>query len=1023
MGIKPTGFTNSILAKEKFMANAMNKIKMTLEALSSARSVHIFNVDGLKTAECEPKTSNIPPEDIEYKEGSVCNKRLAHFWIKGEFDTPPCEENSELYIHVDNGATGWDALNPQALLYLNGKMVEGIDVNHKDHDLSAESHYELSMYWYTAERDYFSVKCSIRKLYLKVEELYYDMLVPYEACRDVYPCESAEYQRTLSVIEQTANILDLRAIHSDEFFKSVDSALSFIKSEYYEKLCSTEGKPVVNCIGHTHIDVEWRWTRFVTRDKIQCSFTTAKSLMDKYPEYKFMLSQPELYRYLKEEAPEKYEELKELIKNERWEPEGAMYVECDCNLTSGESLVRQIMYGTRFFKREFGTDCHTLFLPDVFGYSAALPQILKKSGIDYFITSKISWNDTNTLPHDTFIWQGIDGTEIFTNFITGQKYNKSKAIERRTTYIGRNDPDFIYGTWARQTDKAYVSSSLNTFGYGDGGGGPTKEMLEKLRRLSKGLPGFPVTKTQFIYPYLKQLEAEFNENAKKLRSVPKWIGELYLEFHRGTYTTMANNKRGNRRSEFGMQKCEALSVTDLLHGGSYDKAAIDDAWVKILHNQFHDILPGSSIKAVYDISEKDYLELEDFTRSLANEKIKALAARVGTDGGIFVYNALGFPRHAEITLGGKHYITDEEIPALGWAVITPTQHAKTLKVASHYLENEFYRIEFDSLGRFSSVFDKRVGRNIISAPANEIRISEDRPHEYDGWELEHDYATKTYVPDKIADEIIIDDGDRVGIKYTRKYLRSEITQTIWIYSSSPRIDIENEVDWQEKHQIMKLAFPFDVHASSATFEIQYGHTSRPNHKNTSWDEAKFEVCAHKWVDISETGYGVSVLNDSKYGFSANEGTITVSCLRAPTFPNENADICKHKFTISLLPHLKSFAENGVIREAYSINQPIEYVEIGKQNGTLPERYSLVSCDEDAIVIECAKRAEDSDDLIVRLYESHNSHTTAHIHTAENFSHAYLTDLTEKVVCELEIKDGTVTLPMKNFAIETLRFVK
>ena len=384
---------------------------------------------------------------------------------------------------------------------------------------------------------------------------------------------------------------------------------------------------------------------------------------------------------------------------------------------------------------------------------------------------------------------------------------------------------------------------------------------------------------------------------------------------------------------------------------------------------------------------------------------------------------MGFERFGEIKVDGKCYVTDEKIPSLGWSVINPKTHQNSLKAKSGYLENKFYKIHFDDFGRFSSIFDKRVERNIISAPANEIRFSEDRPHEYDAWELESYHATKTYIPDGAVSEEIINDGDRVGIKYTRKYLSSEIAQTIWIYNSLPRIDIENEVDWQEKHQMMKLAFPFDVRANSASFEIQYGHTSRPTHKNTSWDKAKFEVCAHKWVDISEGGYGVAVLNDSKYGFSADENTITVSCLKAPTFPNPNADIGKHKFTISLLPHLEDFVKGDVIREAYALNQPCEFISVNKNSGTLSDTYSLVSCDEDNVIIECAKRAEDSDDLIVRLYEAHNSKTTAHIHTNEKFSKVYLTNLMEENVCELEIKDGTVTLTLRNFQIETLRFVK
>ena len=1004
------------------MADALNKIEIAINNLKSAISVTVFRIENLSAAESGFKTSDTPPSD-GYSPYTACEGKFRHYWIKGEFDTPAAESDVEYCLCADTGIDGWDALNPQALLFLNGKIVQGVDVNHKENALNPDTHYNMLSYWYTAERDHFKVNYRVIKLYTRVEKLYYDLLVPYEACKKVYDANSAEYHKTCSLLEMTVNLIDFRCVHSEEFFASVDNALDFFEKEYYEKLCSTEGKPQVVCLGHTHIDVEWLWSRFVTKEKIQCSFATAKALMDKYPEYKFMLSQPNLYQYLKEESPDKYAELCELIKQGRWEPEGAAYVECDCNLTSGESLVRQLLYGKKFFKEEFGKESKVLFLPDVFGYSAALPQILKKSGVDYFVTSKISWNDTNTMPHDTFIWQGIDGTEIFTTFISGQSYTKGQPPKRGTTYVGNCNPDFIYGTWHRQTDKSYVNSSFNTYGYGDGGGGPTKEMLEKLRRLMRGLPAFPVATSEFLYPYLRRLEAEFLENAKNLRKTPKWIGELYLEYHRGTYTTMANNKRGNRRSELGLAKVEALSYTDMLHGGTYDKEQIDKNWLKVLHDQFHDILPGSSIEEVYRLSGEDYEQILQFVKEETDKKLRSISSKINTDGGIFVYNPLGFPRRAGIRVDGKHYITDEEIPALGWKVIAPARHAPMLKASERRLENELYIIDFDGAGRIVSLFDKRIGRNVIASPANEMRISEDYPHQYDAWELEHDYATKTYVQDSDVSSEIIDDGDRVGLRFKRTYMSSEFTQTVWIYSGSPRIDIENDFDWHERHQITKLAFPLDVHAQSATFEIQYGHTQRPTHKNTSWDAAKFEVCAHKWVDISESGYGIAILNDSKYGFSADGNTITVSCLRGPTYPNKNADFGKHKFTISLLPHLGDIKNGRVIEEAYALNQPVESLEISKTDGFLSDTYSLVTCESDTVIVEGVKRSECDDELIVRLYEAYNAHSKAKLTVPGDYRAAYLCDLGENVIRELELRNGSVELDMKNFEIETIKFTR
>ncbi len=1003
------------------MSNAMHKLKMTTETLRDAVSKRLFDLSDLSSVESDFKASNTPPTE-GYSPEAFCRNSYSHYWIHGSFDTPSAQNGIEYYLEIDTGVQGWDATNPQSIIYLNGKMAHGIDVNHKHILLDPDTHYDMYNYCYTGEHSDFKVRHSVIAVYTAVEELYYDMLVPYEACRDVYAERSREFADTTRVLEECANIIDFRTIGSAAFFESVDRALAYIKSEYYGKMCSTEGKPTVNCIGHTHIDVEWRWDRRVTRDKIQTSASTVVALMKKYPEYKFMLSQPELYRYLKESAPEKFAEVQQLAKAGRWEPEGAMFVECDCNLSSGESIVRQVLYGKKFFKNEFGTENHVLFLPDVFGYSAAMPQILKKSGVDYFITSKISWNDTNTLPYDTFMWQGIDGTEIFSAFITGQKIPKGGNPGRRTTYVGNNDPAFIYGTYERQQQKAYTSAALNTYGFGDGGGGPTKEMIEKLRRLMKGLPGLPVAKSEFIYPYMKELEAEFSENAKKLRKMPKWIGELYLEFHRGTYTTAANNKRDNRRAEFALEKCEALCVTDMLSGGSYEKDAIDAAWLKVLHAQFHDILPGSSIEQVYIDSDKDYKEVFASIGAITARKLGALAKRINTDGGILVYNPLGFPRRAIIRVDGKCYVTENTVPALGYSVISHTEHKVELVLTHGYMENSLYKITLDDMGNITSIIDKSCGREVLSGSAAEIKFYEDYPHEYDAWELDRDHTTKSYYLDN-AEEELISDGDRIGLRYTSSYMASTVIKTVWIYNGSPRIDIDMRVDWKERHQVMKLHFPVDIHAASASFEIQYGHTSRPTSRNTSWEEAKFEVCAHKWVDISECGYGVAVMNDSKYGHSVNENLITVTCLRGPAWPNPNADLGEHNFTVSILPHKGSLQDANVINEAYCLNQPAEVLEIDKSCGALPENYSLVSVEEASVIIEGVKRAEDNDDVIVRLYEAHGGKTTAHIHLGEKFQKAYLTDLTETPIKELPICDGTVELPIKNFAIETLRLVK
>lgn len=998
-----------------------DKIRIACKNLSSKCRTVVAKVD-VEYAPCDYKTGNTPPESgwevREYHIGAH-----AHFWNRGSFKTPAAEEGYSYVLSAESGRKGWDADNPQGLLYLNGIMAQGLDINHTEAFLEPDTEYTMHAYLYSASANSpFAMRYEIRKVHDETEQLYYDLITPLDALK-VLNKNTAEYKDTLSALEQAVNLIDFRNVGSEEYKASIAAARAFMKEEFYEKLCSTEGKPVVHCIGHTHIDVEWLWARAQTREKVQRSISSVLALMDKYPEYRFTLTQPELYRYMKEEAPEKYEELKARIAEERWEPEGAMYVECDCNLTGGESFVRQIMQGKRFFKEEFGKDNKVLFLPDVFGYSAALPQILKKSGVDYFVTSKISWNDTNMMPYDSFYWEGIDGTEIYSSFITTQGAKRDRSMENYTTYVGMLQPNQVAGTWDRYQQKEYNKHTILTYGYGDGGGGPTRWMLEKQRRMAKGLPGMPVTKMDFILPYLKDAKGDFDQNAQKLHRAPKWVGELYLEFHRGTYTSMAANKKGNRKSEQALHTVEGLSFTDLLYGGSYDAKGIYAAWRKVLHNQFHDILPGSSIKEVYDGTEVDYAKLATFTDGIIHEKLQSLSAKIGTDGGIMIYNPSGFARKGAVKVAGETVETEETIPAYGWKVLPAVKPACTVKVEGLCAENEYYKMTLDEKGRIDSLFDKKAEREVLlpGKCGNELELYEDYPRQYDAWEMDATYEPKRYSLDGPVEITPIADGSRAGFKVSQTYQNSTISQKIWLYSKGRRIDFETDLDWHEKHHLMKAAFPIDVHTSSATYEIQFGHVERPTHQNTSWDEAKFEVCAHKWADLSENGYGVALLNDCKYGHSAKGSTLKLTLLKCPAYPNPKADEGEHHFTYSILPHSGSLYESGVIEEAYALNQPMESVTLSKQEGALPEEFSLVSCDQPNIIIETVKKAEDSEDMIVRLYDAWDCRSKATVTVPEGFSSACICSMMEEDEQELAFEGGKVTIPVKNLEIVTLKF--
>ena len=970
------------------------------------------------------KTSNTPPTEgwMPFPDGGRVRGRDAHYWFRCALKTPPAKAGTQYYVKYTTGFEGqWDATNPQGLVYANGRMIQGCDTNHTEVFLEADTEYTLHNYFYLGLTDaWIPLEAALWRLDVPSEQLYYDMQVALDTCMLYHP-NSDDYIAILNVLERTANLLDLRSPGSESYYVGVAAAREYIGRELYEKLCKTEGKPVVTCVGHTHIDVEWLWARAQTREKIQRSFATAASLMERYPEYKFMLSQPELYRYLKEEAPEKYEELKALVAQGRWEPEGAMFVEADCNLISGESFIRQILQGKKFFRDEFGVDCKILFLPDVFGYSAAMPQILRKSGIRHFVTSKISWNETNVMPVDCFLWQGIDGTEIFTNFITTQRYTGLDGGYGNTTYVGMLSPSEIKGTWNKFLQKSQVNRALSTYGYGDGGGGPSRKMLETQRRLAKGLPGMPVTKMDTLLNHLDRQREEFDAGCRRTRRTPKWVGELYLEFHRGTYTSIAKNKRNNRKSELALQLSETLSYTDLLHGGSYDASFLWDSWTKVLHNQFHDIIPGSSIKEVYDGTDMDYAFLLDNCDLLIRRKLLTLADATG-EKGTLVYNPLGFAWAGPAQVDGATAEMKETVPAFGWTVASAFLRESTVELHGLTAENRHYRLTLDKAGRIAELYDKTAQRQVLKAPGNELQIFEDFPREYDNWEITDYYKQKMWILDEEAVITEITDGSRRGFRVEKAYMGSKIVQKIWLYSESRRIDFETELDWHEHHQLLKAAFPLDVQTDSATYEIQFGHVRRPTHENTSWDKAKFEVYGHKWADLSEPGYGVSLLNDCKYGHNAEGTTLKLTLLKCGTYPNPEADQGKHVFTYSLLPHCGDFREAGTVREAYALNQPL-LTAPAKGEGNGPARFSLVSCDKESVIIETVKKAEADDGMIVRLYESFGGRCTANIKVAPGFKKACLCDLMENVEKELPLENDTVTLPVSNFEIITLKFTR
>lgn len=1006
------------------------KIEAVCRELQKYISDTIIEVSDILYTPCEYKEiykdENIPDSALLW---STFEKDMRiggidkHYWFKFKVKTPDCDRRTECVLSVITGKNDdWDALNPQGLVYLNGKVVQGLDINHTEVVLDFNCEYEIWIYFYTGMYDCMvDFNASLCLNDKRIEKLYYDLSVPLEGTRYINP-DSKDYLDTINTLNSAVQLLDLRVPKSDEFYKSIDAAIDYLDVNFYNGICG-KSDITVNCIGHTHIDVAWLWTLAQTREKAQRSFATVINLMKQYPEYKFMSSQPQLYSYVKDSAPDLYKKIKKAVADGKWEVDGAMWLEADCNLTSGESLVRQIMFGKRFMKEEFGVDSKILWLPDVFGYSAAMPQILKKCGVDKFVTSKISWNETNKMPYDVFMWQGIDGTETFTSFLPARDskpFGESDCEDRYTTYNGYIRPSQVLGTWNRFQQKEYSNETIITFGWGDGGGGPTKDMLEQQKRLSYGLPGFPKTRIDFVKNYLSRLEASFFENSEKLKRMPKWVGELYLELHRGTYTSMAKNKKNNRKSELAYQRIETLSVIDMLLGGQYPQEQINDGWQEILLNQFHDIIPGSSILEVYEDCDKAYAKILKNAESIQENKLENIKKHIKSNGGTLVYNPNGFEINGAVKVDGitAHV---ENVPAFGWCVIENPKITNCIKVSDNTIENKFFKLIFEK-GKITSIYDKRNNREIVKQGhyANEIQVFEDFPKWYDAWEITNYYKEKMWTVDELVAKEIVSDGARAGLKQIWKYLNSTIEQTIWLYDDIDRIDFETTVDWKQEHMLVKAAFPIDVNAREATYDIQFGSLARPTHENTSWDAARFEVCAHKWADISDNGYGVSLLNDCKYGYNAEGSILKLTLLKCATYPNPKADKEVHNFTYSLYPHKGNAYTADTIRYAYELNQPLIAEKIGKTEGDIPDKFSLISCDNDDIIIETVKKAEDSNDMVIRMYESKNMRTRASLTFGVDFKNAYICDMLENEIEEIAAKGRTVTLDLCNFEIVTIK---
>jgi alpha-mannosidase len=750
----------------------------------------------------------------------------------------------------------------------------------------------------------------------------------------------------------------------------------------------------VVALGHAHLDTAWLWPLAESRRKVIRSFSNQLALMERYPEHRFAASSAQHYAWLEEDAAELADRVRERVDEGRWVVVGGAWVEPDCNLPSGESLVRQLLHGQRYFERRFGRRCREYWSPDTFGHNGQIPQILREAGIDRFVTQKLSWNQFTSPPHHSFRWQGIDGSEVLVHMPPADTYNAEVTVPE------------LRASAARFKDHERSATSLLLFGYGDGGGGPTPAMLERLRRFGD-LQGVPTVELASSDAFFDQLEAELVE-------APTIVGELYLEYHRGTYTSQAATKRGNRLGERLLGEAEAAAaIAERLGRAAYPADELERIWRLLLLNQFHDILPGSGIAAVYADAAREHAAVAEGAARLRDSALAALGDPTRAAAPV---NLTPFTR-AEAVEDPSGEIVHIEAAAYGFGTLVAAEDRVRLERDGDaiVLENGRLRARLDGRGAVVSVIERASGHEALSAPGNRFELYEDRPTAYDAWEIEpYHLETGRECGGAERSEVLREGPLRAEIAFEHAIGdASRVRQVVRLDAGARRLEFRTTIEWAERHRLLKVAFPVLVRSSSATYEMQFGVQERPTHFNTVADLARFEVPGHRFVDVSEHGFGVALLTDSTYGYSAHAGTLRLSLLRGPTDPDPSADLGTHELAYALFPHEGTWQDGGVVAEARRFGSPITWVE----HGGLPGAFAEV--DDAGLVLDTIKRAEGGGGLVLRLYEAHGGRGVARVRLGVPFTAARFANVLEDPGAPVEVDGDALVLPYRPFSLLTV----
>ncbi|MBQ6809382.1 MAG: alpha-mannosidase [Clostridia bacterium] len=1021
---------------QQYNERLLSKMNLAFDKYHERSYVKLFDAKNVKKHVTKEHYRTVPTKNwFKLTKGEEWGGRWMNMWVRFGFKVPAEAANQPLYL-------GPDMTYREGLMFVNGKPYgifngEGHSFQQITAGAPEGTEFDVATEFYAGHPN---IGCEPFANYGYAEDpneykQTYNGMVVYTINRKLWeftlagkcifqmarvlPKDNVLKKKAYDALEEIFMLLQVHPqFMSDEEINAVlDDCIAIVDRFKEENKLKGEdsSRAVVGILGHSHMDTAWLWPVDETIRKCARTYANALHMMELYPEYNFIQSSALHSEWMKDYYPTIFEDMKKRVAEGRYEPNGGVFVECDCNITSGEAMIRQFLKGQMFTRENFNYTADSFWLPDTFGYSAAIPQIMKGCNVKYFNTTKIGWNDLNYFPIDTFKWKGIDGSEVLTHF--------------NITHRHPNPEDIVNVVNNEIRSPQITNKKLYAYGFGDGGGGPFEEMIAE-GTFSANIEGLPNIRYTTVSEFMQDLEKDQDK-------YPTYTGELYLELHRGTLTQMHQIKRNNRKAEFALRDAEYLNVAS---GAKKDPAA-DRKLKTLLKNQFHDILPGSSIT---EVNVKSVEEMTSLIGEYNEDIAKYSKKMVSDDDGLTVFNTLSFERNDDIYLegirGGVKGAKNQKFTDLNGKKITvvggvkvPSFSAKKLELTDGYgkgksafvydgkkLETPFAYIEFDENGAISSYINKKTGRQLKKENGESLNtfwLAEDVPQAWDNWDIDADAFLKMKPDMRLVSRELVSEGP-VQLRIRSEYKigkRSTIKQDMIFHANSEQIDFHTIVDWDEQHTLLKAGFDVDVWANTVKNEIQYGHVERPTTQNNSIEAAKFEVCNHKWTDISESRFGVAVLNDCKYGISVENGNLRLSLHRGGRHPDYTNDKGVHEFTYSFLPHDGAMSTENVIRPSYMLNSPVIVA-----NGAAKNEKSFMEISAPNVICEAVKYAEYAEKaFVVRLYECERNRTSSTVKFGKKVKKVYATNMLEDIIEELPVENNSVDLTFRPFEIKTL----